>query len=99
MPGIGTQDPEQWTDSNGRLWLEKITDNASPDLVVFAYGHRQISSIDFSWQSLIDKGNTFLIDLLELLKSEKVIEDSFTRIRYLLIQCIAFNMSSYHHIS
>lgn len=67
--------PEKWTDSNGHLWLEKIKGNVGSDLVVYAYDHGQIYSDSFSWQGLVDKGNTFAVDLLELSASEKVIED------------------------
>lgn len=75
MPGVGTPVPEKWTDSNGYLWLEQIKGDAGSDSVVYAYDHRQIYSENFSWQSLVDRGNTFAVDLLELSESEKVIED------------------------
>ena len=65
----------KWTDSNERFWLQEMTGNAGTDLIVFDYDHGQIPSENFSWQCLIDKGNTFIVDLLELSESEKVTKD------------------------
>lgn len=75
VPGVGTPPPEEWTDSNGRLWLQMITDDTGPDVAVFAYDHRQIPEENFSWQGLIDMGNAFSVDLVELRSAENVFDD------------------------
>lgn len=72
VPGVGTPPPEEWTDSNGRLWLQMITDDTGPDVAVFAYDHRQIPEENFSWQGLIDMGNAFSVDLVELRSAENL---------------------------
>ncbi|MCJ1382412.1 hypothetical protein MMC17_005525 [Xylographa soralifera] len=71
IPGIGTRAPEEWTDSNGQLWLSNVTDDIASKPAVFVYNHGQIPSDAFTWQGLIDAGNMFLVDLAKLRDAEE----------------------------
>ena len=73
VPGIGTQPPEEWVDTQGRSWLRSIPEHSAPGCTTYIYDHGRIPSDSFAWHTLLDTSEKFLVDLLELRDSEEVL--------------------------
>ena len=75
---------EDWVDSDGLAWLGSIPSDVAEDCTVFAYEHQLTPSHPQLWRCLLDRGEDFLVKLLDLREVEEVVTLSLRDIREIL---------------
>jgi hypothetical protein len=73
VSGVGTKPPDEWTDENGSLWLASIPERIAPEIGLFAFDHPVTKSTVNMWQDLLALGDKLLLELVDLVESQKVL--------------------------
>lgn len=63
VPGLTTPKVSEWRDMSKQFWLRSIPSNVTPGAAIFGYEHALDSPKTFSWNNLLNEGDSLLESL------------------------------------